>query len=49
MDDELFASIIKYLDQGIMPKNKDNKESQVQWLRTVNKYQLNEGILVLKD
>jgi len=30
MDDEVFAFIIKYLDQGIMPKDKDTKESQVQ-------------------
>ncbi len=30
MDDELFAFITKYLDQGIIPKDKDNKESQVQ-------------------
>ena len=49
MDDEVFASIIKYLDQEIMPKDKDSKESQVQWLKTVEKYQLNEGILVLKE
>ena len=49
MDDEVFASIIKYLDQGIMPKDKDSKESQVQWLKTVGKYQLDEGTLVLKD
>ncbi len=49
MDDEVFTSIIKYLDQGIMPKDKDSKESQVQWLKTVRKYQLEEGTLVLKD
>src|SRR6266540_6358833 len=49
MDDEVFASIIKYLDQGIMPKDKDSKESQVQWLKTAEKYQLNEGTLVLKN
>src|SRR6266540_4052006 len=49
MDDEVFASIIKYLDQGIMPKDKDSKESQVQWLQMVEKYQLDEGTLVLKD
>ncbi len=49
MDDEVFAFIIKYLDQGIMPKDKDNKESQVQWLKTVEKYHLNEGTLILKD
>ena len=49
MDDEVFASIIKYLDQGIMPKDKDTKESQVQWLQTVEKYQLEEGTLVLKN
>ncbi len=48
MDDEVFASIIKYLDQRIMPKDKDSKESQAQWLKTVEKYQLNEGTLVLK-
>ena len=49
MDDEVFASIIKYLDQKIMPKDKDSKEGQVQWLRTVEKYQFREGILVLKN
>ena len=49
MDNEIFASIIKYLDQRIKPKDKDSKESQVQWLKTVSKYQLNEGTLVLKD
>ncbi len=30
MDDEVFASIIKYLDQEIMLKDKNSKESQVQ-------------------
>ena len=49
MDDKVFASIIKYLDQGIMLKDKDSKKSQVQWLQTTQKYQLNEGTLVLKD
>ena len=49
MDDEVFASIIKYLDQGIMSKDKDSKEGQVQWLKTVGKYQLVKGTLVLKD
>src|SRR6266498_4822765 len=49
MDDEVFASIFKYLDQGIMPKDKNSKESQVQWLKMVEKYQLEEGTLVLKD
>ncbi len=49
MDDEVFDSIIKYLDQGIMSKDKDSKESQVQWLKTVSKYQLDEGTLVLKE
>ena len=49
MDDEVFTSIIKYLDQGIMSKDKNSKESQVQWLKTVSKYQLDEETLVLKD
>src|SRR6266540_6626063 len=49
MDNEIFASIIKYLDQRIKPKDKDSKESQEQWLKTVSKYQLDEGTLVLKD
>ena len=49
MDDEVFASIIKYLDQGIMPKDKDSKENQVQWRQMVEKYQLEEGTLVLKN
>ncbi len=49
MDDEVFTSIIKYLDQGIMPKDKDSKESQIQWLKIVEKYQLKEGTLVLKN
>ncbi len=49
MNDEVFTSIIKYLDQGIMLKDKDSKESQVQWLKIVKKYQLNEGTLVLKE
>ncbi len=49
MDDEVFTSIIKYLDQGIMPKDKDSNESQVQWLKIVEKYQLKEGTLVLKE
>ncbi len=49
MDDEVFASIIKYLDQKIMLKDKDNKKSQVQWYKTVSKYLLDEGTLVLKD
>src|SRR6266498_1294128 len=49
MDDEVFTSIIKYLDQGIMPKDKDGKESQVQWLKTVGKYQLDEETVVLKE
>ena len=30
MDDKLFTSIIKYLDEGICPKDKEDKESQVQ-------------------
>jgi len=30
MDDKLFASIIKYLDQELIPKDKDIKKSQVQ-------------------
>ncbi len=38
MDDKLFASIIKYLDEEICPKNKDDKESQTQWRKLVNKY-----------
>ena len=49
MNDELFTSIIKYLNQGIMPKDKESKESQVQWLKLVDKYQLDKGTLVLKD
>src|SRR6266542_7050444 len=49
MDDKLFASIIKYVDQRIIPKDKDNKKSQDQWLKTVDKYQLKEGTLVLKN
>ncbi len=49
MEDEVFSSIIKYLDQGIMPKDKDSKESQDQWLKTVEKYLSNEGTLVLKE
>src|SRR6266542_4833301 len=32
-----------------MPKDKNSKESQVQWLKMVEKYQLEEGTLVLKD
>src|SRR6266540_1719465 len=32
-----------------MLKDKDSKEGQVQWLKTVGKYQLDEGTLVLKD
>src|SRR6266542_1542958 len=49
MNDELFVSITKYLNQGVMPKDKDSKESQDQWLKIVEKYQLNEGTLVLKN
>ncbi len=49
MDNELFTSITRYLDQGIISKDKDNKESQVQWLKTISKYQLVKRILVLKD
>ena len=49
MDDEVFTFITKYLDQGFMPKDKDSKESQVQQLKTVDKYQLEEGTLVLKE
>ena len=49
MDDELFVSITKYLDQGTIFKDKDTKESQVQQLKTIKKYQLDEGTLVLKD
>ncbi len=48
MDDEVFAFIIKYLDQGIIPKDKDTKESQVQWQKLANKYKLVEETLVLK-
>ncbi len=32
-----------------MPKDKDSKESQVQWLKMVEKYQLDEGTLILKE
>src|SRR6266542_2865725 len=32
-----------------MPKDKNSKESQVQWLKMVEKYQLEEGTLVLKN
>src|SRR6266540_7074222 len=49
MDNEVFAFIIKYLDQEIMPKDKNSKESQVQWLKTVEKYQFREETLVLKN
>ncbi len=49
MDDKVFAFITKYLEQGIMSKDKDSKENQVQWLKTVEKYQLDEGTLILKD
>ncbi len=49
MDDEVFDSIIKYLDQEIIPKDKDSKESQAQWRKLVEKYQLNERTLVLKE
>ncbi len=49
MDDELFTSITEYLKEGIMPKDKDSKKSQVQWLKTVEKYQLDVGTLVLKE
>ncbi len=49
MDDEVFTFIIEYLDQEIMPKDKNSKKSQDQWLIVVNKYQLNEGTLVLKN
>src|SRR6266540_2987465 len=49
MDEEVFTSIIKYLDQGIIPKDKDTKESQALWLKTVDKYQLKKGTLVLKE
>jgi len=31
MDDEIFASIIKELEEGISPKDKVNKDSQDQW------------------
>ena len=37
------------MDEGTIPKNKDSKESHDQWLKTVDKYQLNEETLVLKD
>ena len=37
------------MDQGIILKDKDNKESQVQWRKLVDKYQLDKGTLVLKD
>ncbi len=49
MKDELFTFIIKYLDQRMTPKDKDTKESQDQWQKTAEKYQLKEGTLVLKD
>ncbi len=49
MNDKIFTSITKYLDQGIMPKDKDSREDQVQWLKTVEKYQFREGTLVLKN
>ncbi len=48
MDDELFAFIIKYLDKGIIPKDKDIKESQVQWQKLIENYKLVDGSLVLK-
>ena len=38
MDDEVFIFITKYLGQGIMSKDKDSKESQVQWQKLVEKY-----------
>ncbi len=32
-----------------MPKDKDSKKGQDRWLTTVSKYQLDKGILVLKE
>ncbi len=49
MDDKLFAFITKYLDQELISKDKDTKESQVQQQKLASKYQLVEGTLVLKD
>ena len=49
MDDELFAFITKYLEDRILSKNKNTKNSQVQWQKLVSKYQLTDGILVLKN
>ena len=49
MDDEVFISITKYLNLRIIPKDKNSKKSQAQQLKTVSKYQLDKGTLVLKD
>ena len=49
MDDELFASITRYLDEGISPRDKDSKKSQDQWQKLVSKYQLAKGTLIFKN
>ncbi len=49
MNDILFASITKYLEEGIVPKDKDIKEKQVYWKKLIKKYRLTEGSLVLKE
>jgi len=49
MDDKLFTSIIEYLGEGSILKDKDTKESQVQWQKLVGKYRLVDGTLCLKD
>ncbi len=38
MDNELFTSIIRYLKQEFIPKDKDTKKSQVQWKKLASKY-----------
>ncbi len=49
MNDKLFAFITKYLENRIVSKDKDSKKSQRQWKKLVNKYQLADEFLVLKD
>ncbi len=48
MDDELFISIIKYFEDRTVPKNKDTKESLVQWSKLVAKYKLVKEFLVYR-
>ncbi len=49
MNNNLFTSIIKCLKNRLVSRNKDSKDSLVQWQKLAGKYKLADRSLILKD